>query len=557
MRSDLMKKGVEKAPHRSLFKAMGYTRTELERPLIGVANSANEIIPGHIHLDKVAEAVKAGIRLAGGTPIEFSTIGVCDGIAMNHDGMRYSLASRELIADSVEIMAMAHPFDGLVAIPNCDKIIPGMLMAMLRLDIPSILISGGPMMAGVANHKQVDLVSVFEAVGSFKAGKITEEELEQLEDYACPGCGSCAGMFTANSMNCLSEALGLALPGNGTIPAVTGARMRLAKLAGMKVMELVKSGTRPRQIATMKAFENAVTVDMALGCSTNTVLHVPAIAREAGIELDLGLFNTLSSRTPHLCSLRPGGPHFLENLDQAGGVQAVMKELLTRGVINTDALTVTGRTVGENLESSRNTDPTVIRPVGNPYHNEGGIAVLYGNLAPEGAVVKQSAVAQEMLQRTCRARVFESETDAAKGILDGKIKPGDVVIIRYEGPKGGPGMQEMLTPTAAIIGMGLGKDVALVTDGRFSGGTQGAAIGHVSPEAAVGGPIALVQEGDEILVDILNKRLELLVDDATLKARREKWKAPAPRITRGYLARYAQMVTSGSKGAVLRMESEK
>jgi len=557
MRSDLMKKGVEKAPHRSLFKAMGYTQAELDRPLIGVANSANEIIPGHIHLDKVAEAVKAGIRLAGGTPIEFSTIGVCDGIAMNHAGMRYSLASRELIADSVEIMSMAHPFDGLVAVPNCDKIIPGMLMAMLRLDIPAILISGGPMLAGRAGHKQVDLVSVFEAVGSFKAGTITMEELEQLEDYACPGCGSCAGMFTANSMNCLSEALGLALPGNGTIPAVTGARMRLAKLAGMRIVELIKADIRPRQIATQKAFENAITVDMALGCSTNTVLHVPAIAREAGIDLDLGLFNTLSSRTPHLCSLRPGGPHFLPNLTQAGGVQAVMKELVARDLIHRDAMTVTGMTVGKNLESSKNNDPTVIRPISDPYHNEGGIAILYGNLAPEGAVVKQSAVAPEMLQRTCRARVFESETDAARGILDGKIKPGDVVVIRYEGPKGGPGMQEMLTPTAAIIGMGLGKDVALITDGRFSGGTQGAAIGHVSPEAAVGGPIALVEEGDEILVDILNKRLELMVDDATLKARRDKWKAPEPRTTQGYLARYAHMVTSGSTGAVLRTEQDK
>lgn len=554
MRSDLMKKGPEKAPHRSLFKAMGYTQTELDRPLIGVANSANEIIPGHIHLDKVAEAVKAGIRMAGGTPIEFSTIGVCDGIAMNHMGMRYSLASRELIADSVEIMAMAHPFDGLVLIPNCDKIIPGMLMAALRLNIPSILISGGPMMAGRAGANRVDLVSVFEAVGSFKAGQITEAQLEEMEDYACPGCGSCAGMFTANSMNCLAEALGMALPGNGTIPAVTAARIRLAKIAGMRMMELIRQNVRPREIATREAFENAISVDMALGCSTNTVLHVPAIAHEAGIELNLNLFNEISSRTPHLCSLRPGGAHFLEDLDIAGGVQAVMKELTARRLIHLGVKTVTGKTVGENLDVSRILDRDVIRSVDKPYHSEGGIAILYGNLAPEGAVVKQAAVAPEMLQRTARARVFESENSAADAIMEGKIKPGDVVVIRYEGPKGGPGMQEMLTPTAAIIGMGLGKDVALVTDGRFSGGTQGAAIGHVSPEGAVGGPIALVEEGDQILVDIPNKKLELLVDEAVLQERRKKWTPPEPRIKEGYLARYSQMVTSGSRGAILQLK---
>lgn len=557
MRSDLMKKGAEKAPHRSLFKAMGYTRAELDRPLIGVANSANEIIPGHIHLDKVAEAVKAGIRLAGGTPIEFSTIGVCDGIAMNHMGMRYSLASRELIADSVEIMAMAHPFDGLVLIPNCDKIIPGMLMAALRLNIPSILISGGPMMAGRAGAKRVDLVSVFEAVGSFKAGQITEEELDALEEYACPGCGSCAGMFTANSMNCLSEALGMALPGNGTIPAVTAARIRLAKTAGMRIMDLIQQEVRPRDIATREAFENAVSVDMALGCSTNTVLHVPAIASEAGIDLDLNVFNEISSRTPHLCSLRPGGAHFLEDLDMAGGVQAVMKELSTRGMIHLGARTVTGKAVGDNLAASKVLDRDVIRSLDAPYHSEGGIAILYGNLAPEGAVVKQAAVAPEMLQRTCRARVFESESDAATAILDGKIKPGDVVVIRYEGPKGGPGMQEMLTPTAAIIGMGLGKDVALVTDGRFSGGTQGAAIGHVSPEGAVGGPIALVEEGDRILVDIPNKKLDLLVEEAVLRKRRESWTPPEPRVKEGYLARYSNLVTSGSRGAILQLKDPK
>ncbi|MDY6910720.1 MAG: dihydroxy-acid dehydratase [Thermodesulfobacteriota bacterium] len=550
MRSDLMKKGIEKAPHRSLFKAMGYTRQELERPLIGVVNAANEIIPGHIHLDTIADAVKAGIRHAGGTPIEFSTIGVCDGIAMNHEGMRYSLASRELIADSVEIMATAHPFDGLVLIPNCDKIVPGMLMAALRLNIPAIVVSGGPMLAGRVGKTPVDLISVFEGVGAFRAGRMSAEELETLEECACPGCGSCAGMFTANSMNCLSEALGLALPGNGTIPAVTAARVRLAKQAGMQIMELVGRGVLPRDIATLEAFRNAIAVDMALGCSTNTVLHVPAIAHEAGIDLPLDLFNALSAKTPHLCSLRPGGSHFLEDLDAAGGVQAVLKELSRNQLISGDVLTVTGKTVAENLQTAAVQDPTVIRPLENPYHAQGGIAVLYGNLAPEGAVVKQSAVAPEMLQRTGRARVFESESDAAGAILDGAIEPGDVVVIRYEGPKGGPGMQEMLTPTAAIMGRGLGKDVALITDGRFSGGTQGAAIGHISPEAAAGGPIALIQEGDEIAIDIPNKKLELRVDDATLKERRSRWQPPPPRIRTGYLARYARLVTSGAKGAV-------
>ena len=551
MRSDLMKKGVEKAPHRSLFKAMGYTQSEIDRPLIGVVNSANEIIPGHIHLDRITEGVKAGIRPSGGTPIEFSTIGVCDGIAMNHAGMRYSLASRELIADSVEIMAMAHPFDGLVLIPNCDKIIPGMMMAALRLNIPAILISGGPMLAGHVGGKPVDLISVFEGVGAIKAGQITLGELEELEDNACPGCGSCAGMFTANSMNCLVEALGLALPGNGTIPAVSAARVRLAKEAGKRIMDLVARDIKPRDIATREAFENAIAVDMALGCSTNTVLHVPAIANEAGISLDLGVFNEISARTPHLCSLRPGGSHFLEDLNSAGGVQAVMKELSRRELIDPASLTVTGKPVGENLKDARVLRPEVIRPLENPYHNKGGIAILYGNIAPEGAVVKQSAVAPEMLTRKGRARVFESESDAANAILDGGIIPGDVVVIRYEGPKGGPGMQEMLTPTAAIIGRGLGLDVALITDGRFSGGTQGAAIGHISPEAAVGGPIALIEEGDEILVDIPNKKLELLVDDALLADRRKNWKPHEPRIKNGCLARYAHLVTSGSRGAIL------
>ena len=546
-----MKKGVEKAPHRSLFKAMGYTQLEIDRPLIGVVNSANEIIPGHIHLDRIAEGVKAGIRSAGGTPVEFSTIGVCDGIAMNHAGMRYSLASRELIADSVEIMAMAHPFDGLVLIPNCDKIIPGMMMAALRLNIPAILISGGPMLAGHVGGKPVDLISVFEGVGAIKAGQITMGELEELEDNACPGCGSCAGMFTANSMNCLAEALGFALPGNGTVPAVTAARVRLAKEAGGQIMDLVTRGLKPRDIATREAFENAIAVDMALGCSTNTVLHVPAIANEAGISLDLDLFNEISARTPHLCSLRPGGAHFLEDLNSAGGVQAVMKELSRRELIHPASLTVTGKSVGENLENARVLRPEVIRPLESPYHNVGGIAILHGNLAPEGGVVKQSAVDPEMLTRKGRARVFESESDAADAILDGRIVPGDVVVIRYEGPKGGPGMQEMLTPTAAIIGRGLGRDVALITDGRFSGGTKGAAIGHISPEAAVGGPIALIEEGDEILVDIPNKKLDLLVSDAVLADRRKKWKPHEPRVKNGCLARYARLVTSGSRGAVL------
>ncbi len=556
MRSDAMKKDVEKAPHRSLFKAMGYTQAELERPLIGIANSANEIIPGHIHLDRICEAVKAGVRMAGGTPIEFSTIGVCDGIAMNHAGMRYSLASREIIADSVEIMGMAHPFDGLVLIPNCDKIIPGMLMAALRLNIPAIVVSGGPMLAGRIGSKPLDLISVFEGVGAYKAGSISLSDLEAMEESACPGCGSCSGMFTANSMNCLTEALGLGLPGNGTIPAVTAARIRLAKTTGMQIMELVRNDVRPRDIASRKAFENAMAVDMALGCSTNTVLHVPAIAHEAGIELGLDLFNTVSARTPHLCSLRPGGAHFLEDLNAAGGVPAVMKELSSKGLIHLDITTVTGKTVGENLEHAKVADNSIIKPIDAPYHKEGGIAVLYGNIAPLGAVVKQSAVAPEMLQRTGRARVFGSESEAATAIFEGAIQAGDVVVIRYEGPKGGPGMQEMLTPTAAIMGRGLGKDVALITDGRFSGGTQGAAIGHISPEAAVGGPIALVEEGDSIRIDIPNKKIELLVDDAVLAKRRTAWTPPKPRVSEGYLARYAHLVTSGATGAILKIEDD-
>ncbi|MBW1980381.1 MAG: dihydroxy-acid dehydratase [Deltaproteobacteria bacterium] len=552
MRSDVMKKGLEKAPHRSLFKAMGLTDAEIARPMIGIANSANEIIPGHIHLDKIAEAVKAGVRLAGGTPIEFSTIGVCDGIAMNHEGMKYSLCSRELIADTLEVMARAHPFDGLVVIPNCDKVVPGMLMAMLRLDIPALAISGGPMLSGRRLGKPVDLITVFEGVGGVRSGKISEEELAELEDCACPGCGSCAGMFTANSMNCLTEAIGLALPGNGTIPAVSAARYRLAKQAGMQIMHLVEKDITPRQIATTEAFENAIAVDMALGCSTNTVLHVPAIAHEAGITLDLDLFNQVSDRVPHLCSLSPAGPHHLEDLDTAGGVQGVMATLAAEKLIQMEALTVTGKTVAENLQAARVLDQEVIRPIDRAYHREGGIAILFGNLAPEGAVVKQVAVAPEMMVNTGTARVYDSEEEAVAAILGGSINKGDVVVIRYEGPKGGPGMREMLTPTSAIVGMGLDKDVALLTDGRFSGGTQGAAIGHISPEAAEGGLLGLVEEGDRIEINIPARRLELKVSEEEIGRRRQNWRPPEPRIKEGYAYRYSRMVTSGARGAVFK-----
>jgi dihydroxy-acid dehydratase len=537
MRSDLMKKGLERAPHRSLLKAMGYTDEEIRRPLIGIGHAHNEIIPGHIHLDKIVEAVKTGIRIAGGTPIAFGTIGVCDGIAMNHPGMKYSLASRELIADSVEIMAQAHPFDGLVMVPNCDKVTPGMLMAMLRVNIPAVMVSGGPMLTGRYHGKDVHLISVFEGVGRVKSDTMSMEELCELEDAACPGCGSCAGMFTANSMNCLTEAIGLGLPGNGTIPAVAAARIRLAKQAGMAVMHLLEKNIRPRDIASRAAFENAMAVDMALGCSTNTVLHVPAIAHEAGVELPLDLFNEVSARTPHLCSLIPGGPHSLQQLDEAGGVPAVMLEL-------------TKTTAG--LRDRQVLDRQIIRPLDNPYHRQGGIAVLYGNLAPDGAVVKQSAVADEMLVHRGPARVFDSEEEAQKAILGGTIRPGDVVVIRYCGPKGGPGMPEMLSPTAAIIGMGLGKSVALITDGRFSGGTQGACLGHVSPEAAEGGPIGLVQEGDLIDINITDKQITLSVTPEELDRRRTEWHPRAANITTGYVARYARQVTSGNTGAMLK-----
>ena len=552
MRSDRMKKGVERAPHRSLMKAMGYTDEEISRPIIGVANSFNEVIPGHVHLRQIVDAVKAGIRMAGGTPMEFGGIGVCDGIAMNHLGMRYSLASRELIADSVEVMAQAHPFDGLVLIPNCDKITPGMVMAMLRMNIPAIVITGGPMLTGSWHGKKVNLITVFEGIGKVKAGEMSEDELVELESEACPTCGSCAGMFTANSMNCLTEAIGLALPGNGTIPAVSAARTRLAKQAGMKVMELVEKEIRPRDIATLDAFKNAIAVDMALGCSTNTVLHVPAIAHEAEVDLPLDLFNEISLKTPHLCNLIPAGPHSLYDLHLAGGIQAIMKELSSLGVINESCLTVTGKSTGENFAKAKVTDHEVIRPVDNPYHKEGGIAILYGNLAPEGAVVKQSAVAPEMLTHSGPARIFESEEEAYSAILAGKIKEGDVVVIRYEGPKGGPGMPEMLSPTSAIVGMGLGAKVALITDGRFSGGTQGAAIGHVSPEAAEGGPIAFVKEGDIIKIDIPSRKLELDISQKELESRRAEWKPPEPKIKKGYLARYARLVTSGAKGAIVK-----
>jgi dihydroxy-acid dehydratase len=552
MRSDLMKKGLERAPHRSLFKAMGYTDEEISRPMIGVVNSANEIIPGHIHLDIITEDVKAGIRLAGGTPVEFPAIGVCDGIAMGHEGMKFSLASRELIADSVEVMAMAHPFDALVFIPNCDKIIPGMLMAALRLNIPSIFVSGGPMLAGRLEGKTVDLITVFQGVGQVKTKRMSIQELTALEDCACPGCGSCSGMYTANSMNCVTEALGMGLPGNGTVLAVDAARRRLAKGTGMKIMELLKKNIRPRDIATLAAFRNAIAVDMALGCSTNTVLHIPAIAHEAGITLDLDLFNSISAKTPNICKLSPAGAHHIEDLAAAGGIQAVMKQISSLGVIDLKALTATGKKVGDNIKAARVLNSDVIRPLKSPYSKEGGIAIVRGNIAPEGAVVKQSAVAPEMQVNEGRARVFDSEDSAIKAILGGKIKPGDIVVIRYEGPKGGPGMREMLAPTSAIVGMGLDKSVALLTDGRFSGGTQGAAIGHISPEAAEGGPIGLVKEGDIISINIPKKQLNLKISDAELAKRKAAFKPKALPSRSGYLARYQSLVTSASTGAVLK-----
>lgn len=554
-RSDKMMKGLEKAPHRSLLFALGMTREEMRRPLIGVVNSANEIVPGHMHLDTIAQAVKDGIRMAGGTPMEFPTIGVCDGLAMNHEGMKMSLPSRELIADSIEICATAVPFDGLVFIPNCDKIVPGMLMAMLRLNIPSIIVSGGPMMPGKFDGRAVDLITVFEGVGAVKSGKMSEEELERMEECACPGCGSCAGMFTANSMNCLSEALGLALPGNGTIPAPASARIRLAKDAGMQVMTLVEKKIRPRDIVTEKSVANGVTVDMALGCSTNTVLHLPAIFREAELDLTLDIFDQISRKTPNLCRLAPAGPHHIADLDEAGGIPAVIAELASIGCMHTDVLTVTGKTLADNLSALHPhiQRPEVIRSVREPYSQEGGIAILKGNLALDGAVVKQSAVAPKMMQRTGTARVFEGEEDAVSAILAGGIKAGDVVVIRNEGPVGGPGMREMLTPTSAISGMGLGGEVALLTDGRFSGGTRGAAIGHISPEAAEGGAIALVREGDRIAIDIPARKLELLVDEKELATRRQQWKPFDKDIQSSILRRYSRMASSAAKGAVTKI----
>ncbi len=555
MKSDIAKKGIGRAPHRSLLKAIGYTDDEIRRPLIGVANSHNSIVPGHADLNKIADAVKAGIYMAGGTPVEFGTIGVCDGIAMGHEGMKYSLGSREIIADSIEIMATAHALDALVMIPNCDKIVPGMLMAAARLDLPTIFISGGPMLAG--RHpddpsKKVDLISVFESVGKVRSGKMTEEQLCEIEDAACPTCGSCAGMFTANSMNCLTEAIGLGLPGNGTIPSVMSARVRLAKQAGMQIMDLFEKQLTPSKILTKEAFENALCVDMAMGCSTNTVLHLAALAHEAGMPMDLDMINMISNRIPHLCSLSPGGAHHIEDLDNAGGIYAVMKTLFEAGFINGESLTVTGKTVKENIAAVKTKDTGVIRPVSDPYHKTGGLAILFGNLAPSGCVVKQSAVAEEMLHHEGPARVFESEEDATEAIMSGKITKGDIVVIRFEGPMGGPGMREMLTPTSAIAGMGLDGHVALITDGRFSGGTRGAAIGHVSPEAMQKGPIAIVAEGDRIAIDIPGKTITLQVPEEEIEKRFSQWKAPQPKITRGYMARYAQQVTSADKGAVLK-----
>lgn len=560
MKSDNAKKGVARAPHRSLFYAMGYTDEELDRPLIGVCCAKNEIIPGHIELDRIAEAVKSGVRIVGGTPIEFPAIGVCDGIAMGHEGMKYSLVTRELIADSIECMAKAHQFDALVMIPNCDKIVPGMLMAAARLDLPTVFVSGGPMMPGRLPGKDtsnpysgrnLSLTDMFEAVGAVSLGRLTEAQLHEMERVACPGCGACSGMFTANSMNCLTESIGLGLPGNGTIPAVSGRRIALAKKAGMQVMEMLGRGITARQMMTQRHFENALAADMALGCSSNTILHLPAIAHEAGLSIDLHLVNTISERTPNLCHLAPAGRNFMCELDDAGGVQAVLAELAKKNLIDTSLITVTGRTIAENIADVRNRDPEVLRPIENPFSDNGGLAVLFGNLAPDGTVVKRSACAKELMNHTGPARVFDDEADAMDAVQNHKIKSGDVVVIRYEGPKGGPGMREMLAVTAALAGQGLDKQVALITDGRFSGATRGASLGHCSPEAAVGGPIALVEDGDLITLDINNYKITLEVSDEELSRRRAAWKSPEPKVKGGYLARYARMVTSADKGAVL------
>jgi dihydroxy-acid dehydratase len=552
MRSDKMKKGLEKAPHRSLFSAMGCLPEELERPIIGIANSANELIPGHIHLDRVCQAVKDGIRMAGATPMEFSTIGICDGIAMNHEGMKYSLGSRELICDSVEVMAKAYPFDGLVLIPNCDKIIPGMMMAAMRLNIPAIMVSGGPMLTGRFRGKPVDLISVFEGVGKVAGGLMSEEELGLLEQCACPGPGSCSGMFTANSMNCLSEALGIGLPGNGTIPAVHAGRIRLAKMAGKQIIELIKKNLRPRDIMTLDAFKNAIAVDMAFGGSSNTALHLPAIAHEGGITLPLALFDEISEKVPHICNMSPAGPHHLEDLFEAGGVYGIMKELTKKNLINKKCVNVTGGKVGDVLKAAAVTDRNVIHLVDAPYHEKGGLAVLSGSLAPQGAIVKRIGVLENAWHFVGKAKVFESEEDAGAAIMAGKIKEGDAVIIRYEGPKGGPGMPEMLTPTSILAGRGLDTHCALITDGRFSGGTRGLCIGHVSPEAAEGGPIAFVKNGDKIEIDLTKKTIDLHVNKEEMAKRKKAWKRPQPKIKEGYMARYAKLVTSAASGAVFK-----
>ena len=552
MRSDAVKKGMATAPQRSLFNALGITKEELEKPLVGIVSSYNEIVPGHMNIDKIVDAVKMGVAMAGGTPIVFPAIAVCDGIAMGHTGMKYSLVTRDLICDSTECMALAHQFDALVMVPNCDKNVPGLLMAAARLNIPTVFVSGGPMLAGHVNGQRTSLSSMFEAVGSYAAGIMTEEQVDDYVCHACPTCGSCSGMYTANSMNCLTEAIGMGLQGNGTIPAVYSDRIKLAKHAGMKVMELYEKNICPRDILTPEAFENALTVDMALGCSTNTMLHLPAIAHEAGVELNLDMANAISAKTPNLCHLAPAGHTYMEQLNEAGGIYAVMNELNKKGLLHTDLITATGKTVGENIAGCENRDPEVIRPIDNPYSETGGIAVLRGNIAPDSGVVKRSAVVPEMLVHEGPARVFDCEEDAIAAIRGGKIVEGDVVVIRYEGPKGGPGMREMLNPTSAIAGMGLGSSVALITDGRFSGASRGASIGHISPEAAVGGPIALIEEGDIIAIDIPANTINVKVSDEELAARREKWTPREPKVKTGYLARYASMVTSADKGAILK-----
>ena len=551
MKSEVVTKGISRLPHRSLFKALGMTDQELGRPLIGIVNSANTLIPGHMHLDNIVDSVKTGILMAGGTPQIFSTIGICDGIAMNHPGMKYSLASRELIADSIESVCMAHGFDGIVLVPNCDKIIPGMVMAALRLNIPSVLISGGPMLPGRFKGNRVDLSTCFETVGSYKMGKYSDEDISLLEDEACPTCGSCAGMFTANSMNCLSEAIGLALPGNGTIPAVFSKRLRLAKEAGMRIIGLVDKGIKPRDIVNIDSVKNALRVDMAVGCSTNTILHLTAIAKEAKVDFSLELVNNISKTTPNICRISPAGSNYIEDLYYAGGIQAIMNELYKNGLLNGNCMTVSGNKVSDNISGCEIANEEIIRPLSTPYTKDGGLAIMWGNIAPEGCVVKKSAVDPSMLKHSGRARVFDSEEDSVKAIMDGSIKAGDVIVIRYEGPKGGPGMREMLTPTSTIAGVGLDKEVALITDGRFSGATKGASIGHISPEAQEGGPIAFVQEGDIIEIDISNNSINLSVESSELEKRRKQWVKPPVKITEGYLARYARMVSSASKGAVL------